>query len=73
MVDTAIAADLLYLARRSTGSGGGADFLVLSEDDDMIPPVVVAQAWGVPCRILRTRDANRCLPLTKELLYPLTA
>lgn len=71
MVDTAIAADLLYLARSSTG-GSGADFLVVSEDDDMIPPVVVAREWGVPCRILRTRDANRCLPLSQELLYPFT-
>ena len=71
MVDTAIAADLLYLARKSTGDGG-ADFLVVSEDDDMIPPVVVAREWGVPCRILRTRDANRCFPLSQELLYPFT-
>lgn len=67
MVDTAIAADLLYLARKRTGKND-ADFIVLSEDDDMIPPVVVANEWGVSCKILRRRGPNRCMPLTRELL-----
>lgn len=69
MVDTAIAADLLFYARQSTGAGAAdSAFIIVSEDDDMIPPVVVARYWGVTCSILRTRSANRCLPRTAALL-----
>lgn len=71
MVDTAIAADLLFLARRSIGGGGADALIVVSEDDDMLPPVIVAHHWGVFCRILRMRGSNRCLPRTAELLLPL--
>ena len=44
MVDTALAADLLDWARR--GSNEWA--LVLSEDDDVIPPLFTAEAWIRP-------------------------
>ncbi len=71
MVDTAIAADLLYLARTRTG-GLEADFIVVSEDDDMLPPVIVAHQWGLVCKILRSRGPNRCLQKTGELLLPLS-
>ncbi|WP_158619291.1 hypothetical protein [Corallococcus sp. AB011P] len=70
MVDTAIAADLLYLSRSRTAQSN-SDFLILSEDDDMIPPVVVASHWGLSCKILRTRGPNRCMPNSAELLLPL--
>lgn len=67
MVDTAIAADLLFLAR-SKLAGPRAWFVVLSEDDDMLPPVIVAHKWGAGCKILRTRPANRHNSKTSELL-----
>lgn len=44
MVDTALAADLLEWARR--GSNEWA--LVLSEDDDVVPPLFTAEAWIRP-------------------------
>lgn len=44
MVDTALASDLLSWAR--SDSNGIA--LVFSSDDDMIPPVFVAEAWMKP-------------------------
>lgn len=44
MVDTALAADLLCWARDEPTSIA----LVLSADDDMIPPTFVAESWMVP-------------------------
>ena len=44
MVDTALAADLLEWARRESSEWA----LVLSEDDDVVPPPFTAEAWIRP-------------------------
>ena len=44
MVDTALAADLLEWARRESDEWA----LVLSEDDDVVPPLFTAEAWIRP-------------------------
>ena len=44
MVDTALAADLLEWARRGPNEWA----LVLSEDDDLVPPVFTAESWIRP-------------------------
>ena len=44
MVDTALAADLLEWARRDPNEWA----LVLSEDDDVVPPLFTAEAWIRP-------------------------
>lgn len=43
-VDTALAADLLSWARSDPGEWA----LILSEDDDFVPPVFTAEAWTKP-------------------------
>ena len=63
MVDTALAADLLEWARE--GQDGWA--IVLSEDDDVVPPILTAEAWVKPhggCVFLvRTRPRDQYLKL----------
>ena len=63
MVDTALAADLLEWARE--GRNGWA--IVLSEDDDVVPPILTAEAWIKPrggCVFLaRTRGGDQYLKL----------
>ena len=44
MVDTALAADLLEWARESRNGWA----IVLSEDDDVVPPILAAEAWMKP-------------------------
>ena len=44
MVDTALAADLLEWARRDPNQSA----LVLSEDDDVVPPLFTAESWIRP-------------------------
>lgn len=44
MVDTALAVDLLSWARDDPESIA----VVFSNDDDMIPPIFVAEAWMAP-------------------------
>lgn len=58
MVDTALATDLLAHAR-----GTPEDWrLVLAEDDDLIPPLFTAEAWGKvrggKTRLLRHRTTH---------------
>ena len=59
MVDTALAADLLERARSDPHEWT----LVLSEDDDVVPPVFTAEAWIRPyggcVLIVRTRRSRR--------------
>ena len=68
MVDTALAADLLDWARE--GQSGWA--LVLSEDDDVVPPVLAAEAWtrahGGRTFIVRIRRGGPFLKLRGLLL-----
>lgn len=71
MVDTGLAADLLFLARAHSNRPESVGFLIMSEDDDMVPPVAVASAWGLHCRILRQRAENRCMRSTRALLIQL--
>ena len=58
MVDTALATDLLEWARSFAGEWA----LILSEDDDIVPPVFAAEAWIKPyggrVLIVRTRRAH---------------
>ena len=58
MVDTALAADLLNWARTSPTEWA----LVLSEDDDVVPPVLTAESWirphGGRILIIRRRDID---------------
>ena len=59
MVDTALAADLLDRARSDPHEWA----LVLSEDDDVVPPLFTAEAWMRPyggrVLIVRTRRSSR--------------
>ena len=59
MVDTALAADLLVWARDDRSEWA----LILSEDDDMVPPVFTAEAWierhGGRVLIVRARRPDR--------------
>lgn len=57
MVDTALAADLLEWARRGEREWA----LVLSEDDDVVPPLFTAEAWIRPCggRAFLLRSSRR--------------
>lgn len=63
MVDTALAADLLEWARESRNGWA----IVLSEDDDVVPPILTAEAWMKPrggCVFLaRTRGGDQYLKL----------
>ena len=63
MVDTALAADLLTWARRDPNEWA----LILSEDDDIVPPVFTAEAWirphGGRAFIMRTSRPDAFLKL----------
>lgn len=68
MVDTALAADLLAWARSDPQEWA----LVLSEDDDVVPPVFTAEAWTRPhggrAFIVRTRPPDGFLKLDGLLM-----
>lgn len=57
MVDTALGADLLTWARHEPGSIA----IVFSGDDDIIPPIFVAESWMKPMggEIHLVRSRNR--------------
>lgn len=61
MVDTALAADLLHWARESPTDWA----LVMAEDDDIVPPVFVAEAWihrrGGKLMLARKRKSTQYL------------
>ncbi len=61
MVDTSIAADLLSWARTSPSE----DALILTEDDDLVPAVYVAEAWvsASSSRICLIRHRRSSRPL----------
>ena len=63
MVDTALAADLLAWARESPSEWA----VVLAEDDDLVPPLLTAEAWIKPhggrALLLRKRRAGQYLKL----------
>ncbi len=69
MVDTALIADLLWLARSKSAMKDGVSFLVVSEDDDMLPGLAVATNWGPRCTIARNRDTRRSLPGTRLSIH----
>lgn len=57
MVDTALASDLLSWVRGAPEAWA----LVISTDDDLVPPVLVAEAWlqDAPGRVLLIRPGER--------------
>lgn len=69
MVDTALCADLLWYARSEGARKADVGFVVMSEDDDMLPAVLTAEKWGVNCKILRQRNANRSMPYTQPFIH----
>jgi uncharacterized LabA/DUF88 family protein len=50
MVDTAIVCDLLYILRTQTADVG----IIVSDDDDYLPAIFTAEAWGLESVMLRT-------------------
>jgi hypothetical protein len=69
MVDTALVCDLLQFARGRQGETA----LVLSNDDDVLPGVFVAEAWKCSVFLLHTRDTlNRFMDVDR-LAYRMTA
>jgi hypothetical protein len=63
MVDTSLVADLLSYSRtESTSFGRGQKpkslALIVADDDDFFPGVVVAEKWGLPIRVLRISRDN---------------
>jgi hypothetical protein len=63
MVDTAMACDILFSAR----SDPSCLRIVMSEDDDIVPPIFMAERWakdkGGKTILLRDRDTNGFLML----------
>jgi hypothetical protein len=73
MVDTALCADLLWLARAESTRKDNVAFLVLSEDDDMLPAVLTAGQWGFWAKVARLREANRCMPQSRASIHVLSS
>ena len=71
MVDTALAADLLAWAHSDPGEWA----LILSDDDDVLPPVFTAESWTKPhggrVLIVRTRRTSRAFLKLSGLLVEL--
>lgn len=70
MIDTALASDLLFLGR--SANVARERFLILGEDDDLLPPIIVMERWRVPAWLMRTRAPNRCMQGTRELIWSLS-
>ena len=72
MVDSALASDLLAWAHSDPGDWA----LILSDDDDVVPPVFTAEAWTKPhggrVLIVRTRRTSRAFLKLNGLLMELT-
>jgi hypothetical protein len=58
MVDTALASDLLSWVRERPEQWA----MVVSNDDDLVPPTFVAEAWAVPTggNVMLIRSRDRC-------------
>lgn len=72
MVDTALCADLLWLARAESNRKNEVAFIVMSEDDDMLPAVLTAERWGFWAKIVRLRDGSRSMPYARTCIHNLT-
>lgn len=60
MVDTALACDLLHLAR----SRDSHLYVVIGDDDDLLPAIITAESWRVNAVLLHNRaDMNASLNL----------
>ncbi len=67
MVDTALVADLLGLALRKEADR----YVVVSDDDDMLPGVFAAEAAGARVRMLRRPGAgSRFMRHAADLVTP---
>lgn len=69
MVDTALCTDLLWFARSESTRRDNVAFIVMSEDDDMLPAVLAAECWGVSVKVVRLRDAIRTMPHTRSCIH----
>ena len=67
MVDTALAVDLLTLANRKEADR----YVVVSDDDDMLPGIFAAEAAGAAASMLsRPGSSSRFMAHAKDLIHP---
>ena len=64
MVDTALVADLLGLAMRKQAD----HYVVVSDDDDMLPGLFAAEAAGARVRMLRRTGTSRFMRHAADLV-----
>jgi hypothetical protein len=69
MVDTALCVDLLWLARAAATRRESVAFVVLSEDDDMLPAVLAADQWGFWAKIVRFRGVSQHMPDARACVH----
>ena len=66
MVDTALAVDLLALANRKEADR----YVVVSDDDDMLPGVFAAEAAGASAKMLsRPKKSSRFMAHARDLIH----
>ena len=66
MTDTALAVDLLGLAHRKAADR----YIVVSDDDDMLPGIFAAEATGADARMLSRPDMiSRFMAHAKDLVH----
>lgn len=77
MVDTALVSDLLCLCRSESSNFRRNErpstlAVVVGDDDDLLPGVFVAEAWGMPIYVFRvTRDSENKNLLTSGIIHRL--
>ena len=66
MVDTALAVDLITLANRREADR----YMVISDDDDMLPGILAAEATGASARMLsRPERSSRFMAHARDLIH----
>ena len=66
MVDTALAVDLLALANRKEADR----YVVVSDDDDMLPGILAAEAAGANARMLsRPGSSSKFMAHARDLIH----
>lgn len=67
MVDTSLVSDVLHHAR----SKDGDLIVVVGDDDDLLPGVFTAEAWGAPILVARLRNHDNSHLMTEGLIVRL--